>query len=154
MKERDQSARRTGRLTCLLGAGLLFLGACSGQTAVRGNMVDLEDVEEIKSGEFTRDDVAALLGSPSATSTFEDKRWYYIGQKTEQVAFMKPEVIDRRVLVVDFDGNGTVAETKLYGLEDGQVIDMVARTTPTEGRDLTLLQQLFGNLGRFPIQDR
>ena len=83
-------------------------------------------------------------------SNFEDSSWYYIGQKTEQVAFLEPEILERRVLVVDFSDDGTVADTKLFSLEDGQVINMVSRTTPTEGRDLSVLQQIFGNLGRFP----
>jgi hypothetical protein len=34
-------------------------------------------------------------------------------------------------------------------MADAQEISPVARVTPTEGRDLTLLQQLFGNIGRF-----
>jgi hypothetical protein len=36
-----------------------------------------------------------------------------------------------------------------YGLEDGRVIDLATRTTPTFGRELTVLQQLFGNIGNF-----
>jgi hypothetical protein len=36
-----------------------------------------------------------------------------------------------------------------YGLEDGQIIDFNTRKTPTRGRDFTILQQLFQNLGRF-----
>ena len=34
-------------------------------------------------------------------------------------------------------------------MEDAQDVDPVDRETPTEGRDLTLLQQLFGNIGKF-----
>ena len=48
--------------------------------------------------------------------------------------------------------NGSVAEraqTRAYTLADSRDIDPVGRITPTEGRDLTLLQQLFGNIGRF-----
>ena len=134
----------------LAAAAAVAVAACSGQTAVRGNMVDLDEVAEIEAGQFTRDDVADLLGSPSTTSNFEDNSWYYIGQKTEQIAFLEPEILERRVLVVDFSDDGTVADTKLFSLEDGQVIEMVSRTTPTEGRDLTIIQQIFGNLGRFP----
>ena len=37
---------------------------------------------------------------------------------------------------------------KYYGLEEGKIISYVDRTTPTRGRELTVLQQLFGNLGR------
>ena len=35
-------------------------------------------------------------------------------------------------------------------MSDGQDITPVGRETPTEGTELTLMQQLFGNLGRLP----
>ena len=41
-----------------------------------------------------------------------------------------------------------VDNLKYYGLEEGKIISYVDRTTPTRGRELTVLQQLFGNLGR------
>ena len=91
-----------------------------------------------------------LLGSPSTISTFQDRKWYYIGQKSTQFAFKKPTVLERSILVVTFDGTGYVDGKTVYGLEDGRVIDPVDRITPTEGRELTFLQQLLGNLGRLP----
>jgi len=41
-----------------------------------------------------------------------------------------------------------VTQVNRYGLEDGKVVDLVTATTPTYGRELTVLQQLFGNVGR------
>ena len=35
-----------------------------------------------------------------------------------------------------------------YGLQDGNIIAFNSESTPTRGRELTILQQLFGNLGR------
>ena len=60
-----------------------------------------------------------------------------------------PDVIERRVLVVSFSDSGFVQETRNYALEDGRVIDPVTRETPTEGKEITFLQQMFGNFGRF-----
>lgn len=150
---------RRPRGTTLLAAGLavgltLGLAACGGEVAVRGNMPDPEVIAEIQPGGDRREDVVDKLGSPSTVSTFLDRKWYYIGQKVEQFAFMSPTVVERSVLVVSFDETGTVDDTLMYTLEDGQIIDPVSRETPTEGRELTVLQQLFGNLGRFPIGDQ
>ena len=139
----------------LLAAGLaVALAACGGEVAVRGNMPDPEVIAEIQPGGDRREDVVDKLGSPSTVSTFLDRKWYYIGQKVEQFAFMAPSVVERSVLVVSFDETGTVDDTLMYTLEDGQIIDPISRKTPTEGRELTVLQQLFGNLGRFPIGDQ
>ncbi len=135
---------------CLLAAcAVIGLSACGNNVQLRGNTPDPEDVAGIQPGVHSRQDIIDLLGSPSTVSTFQDRKWYYIGQKTEEIAFMKPEVIDRQILVVTFDENGLVEDTQMYGMDDAQEVDPVARVTPTEGRDLTLLQQLFGNIGRF-----
>ncbi len=143
--------RRLGGLALGL-CTLLALSACGGDTIVRGNMPDVEEIAAIDPGIDTRDDVVERLGSPSALSSFLDRKWYYIGQTTHHFAFLKPEVVDRSVLMVSFDGTGKVEETVLYTLNDGQNIDPVSRKTPTEGKKLTILQQLFGNLGRFPTE--
>jgi outer membrane protein assembly factor BamE (lipoprotein component of BamABCDE complex) len=132
-----------------LAAGLL-LAACSNPISVRGQIPDTERVEAIKAGVHGRQDVFELLGTPSTISTFEDRKWYYIGQKSIEVAFKKPEILERSVLVVSFDGSGRVDDKVLYTLDDGREIDPVDRITPTEGRELTIMQQLLGNLGRLP----
>ena len=135
----------------MLLAGLLasVLGACEQSVQVRGNIPDQEVVSKINPGVHSRVDIASLLGSPSTVSTFEDRKWYYIGQKSTQFAFFDPEVLERKVLVVSFDDDGYVTATRTYGLEDGKIIDPVDRITPTEGRELSIVQQLLGNLGRF-----
>jgi outer membrane protein assembly factor BamE (lipoprotein component of BamABCDE complex) len=135
----------------ILLAGLLASGlvACAPQVDTRGNLPDPETVLEVQPGVHDRDQVATILGSPSTVATFEDDTWYYISRRTEKIAFFEPEVVDQQVLVVKFGQDGLVADMAVYGVEDGQVIEPVERTTPTSGRELTILQQLFGNIGRF-----
>lgn len=135
----------------ILLAGLLASGlvACAPQVDTRGNLPDPETVLEVQPGVHDRDQVATILGSPSTVATFEDDTWYYISRRTEKIAFFEPEVVDQQVLVVKFGQDGLVADMAVYGMEDGQVIEPVERTTPTSGREMTILQQLFGNIGRF-----
>ncbi len=150
MQRTSNTVFRPHRAAWLAGScaiGLLLVSGCSNNVQVRGNLPDPEVVGEIETGVHSRRQVAERLGSPSAISTFEDRKWYYVGQKTTQFAFFEPEVLERNVLVVTFDGTGKVDETKAYTLADGQIIDPVSRTTPTEGRELTVLQQIFGNIG-------
>jgi len=149
------NARRPARRVRGLGVGLILgcaaiaLSACGNTVQVRGNTPDPEDVAVIQPGVHSRQDIVDLLGSPSTVSTFEDRKWYYIGQKTQEVAFMRPEVLDRNVLVVTFDDTGVVEGTQHFDMADAQEVAPVERETPTEGRDLTFLQQFFGNIGRF-----
>ncbi len=62
---------------------------------------------------------------------------------------MLPDETDRQVVAVYFSEAGTVEKVANYGLEDGQVVDYVSRTTPAPGgKDDSILQQLFRNLGQ------
>lgn len=144
---RQRFARRAAASLGL--AGLLLASACTPTLDVRGNLPDPEDVLAVQPGESTREQVAQILGSPSVVGTFDDNTWYYMSRRTETLAFFDPEVVDGQVLVVKFDDAGVVSDMKLYGFEDGRLIDPVDRETPNLGQELTVLQQLFGNLGRF-----
>jgi len=140
-------------LIVTVAASALSISACDTPIQVHGNLPEVEDIARIEPGINSRDQVMEILGSPSTISTFEDKKWYYIGEKSEQIAFWEPEVLDRSVLLISFDDRGVVEQTRLYTLGDARDIDPVDRKTPTEGKDLTLLQQLFGNLGRFNTEE-
>ena len=143
------------RRTLLAAVGLalaLGSGACTARIDQRGNKPDEDQVVLINPGVDDKNRVAELIGTPSAISTFNDRTWYYISKRTETVAFFDPETVDQEVLAISFDDSGVVDNMRIYGPEDGRTIAYVDRTTPTEGNELTLIQQLLGNLGRFNPQ--
>ncbi len=153
MKSLSISFGRPALRASLLAGILAFgLGACAQDIQVRGNIPDVDVVSKINPGIHSRIDIQSLLGSPSTISTFQDSKWYYIGQKSTQFAFFEQKVFERTVLVVSFDAAGLVETTQTYALEDGQTIDPVDRVTPTEGRQMSILQQLLGNIGKYPSQ--
>lgn len=139
----------------IFAVALLGLAAtgCAPTVVTRGNMTDPEAVASIKTGSTTRDEVASLLGTPTSVGTFDSNVWYYIGQKTEKIAFFKPEVLERRVVVVHFDDGGVVKDLKQLDAASGQDVEMVDRTTPTHGREMGFLEQMVGNFGRFSAKD-
>ena len=139
------------RLSFILAAGVvvLALSACESRLDTRGNLLDPELVVEITPGEQTRDEVAAILGSPSSITPFGSDTWYYISQRTETFAFLAPKVTERKILVVKFDKDGKVAKVNTVGLEAGQVINPIQRKTMTHGNKMTVIEQMVGNLGRF-----
>ncbi|MGE0253893.1 MAG: outer membrane protein assembly factor BamE [Alphaproteobacteria bacterium] len=139
----------------LLAAAGVALVACTPVIDTRGHVPEPEAVDKVSVGKTTRDDVQKALGSPSTVGTFQDNVWYYIGEKTKTVAFFTPEILERRIVAVVFDPRGTVSDVVTYTEADGKPIEVVSRVTPTAGQELTILQQLFGNLGRFnapPVQ--
>lgn len=116
--------------------------------SLRGNLVDDEQLQQIVAGVSSRGDVLALLGSPSATSTFDDSEWFYIGGVTRQRPGRLLGIEEQRVVILRFDQRGTLREIQRLGLEDGREVVAVSRTTPSPGNERSFLQQLFGNIGR------
>jgi outer membrane protein assembly factor BamE (lipoprotein component of BamABCDE complex) len=127
----------------------LLAAACAPTYATRGNIADADRIAAIKVGTSTRDDVADMLGTPTAQGTFDANVWYYIGQKTEKIAFLKPDIVERKVVVVQFDDGGVVRDVRQLDRSAGQDVGMVERSTPTAGRELNFIEQMLGNVGRF-----
>ena len=73
-----------------------------------------------------------------------------VATKVEHYTYNEPKVIDRRVVAVLFGKDDVVTSVKQYGLKDGKVVDLESKTTPTYGRELTILEQLLGNIGAIP----
>lgn len=140
---------RSALLAGVAGAFALAVTACTPRIDQRGNKPDEDQVVLINPGVDDKNRVAELIGTPSTISTFDDRTWYYVSKRTETTAFFDPDVVDQEILAISFDEQGIVDNMRVYGPENGRTIAYVDRTTPTEGNELTLMQQLLGNLGRF-----
>jgi outer membrane protein assembly factor BamE (lipoprotein component of BamABCDE complex) len=130
-------------------AALALVTGCATSVEQRGNLPTQDKIGELHPGTTTKDEVIKILGSPSSVSIFSDKSWYYISRRTGQVAFFEPSVLDQQVYIVSFDNQGVVTAVDHKGLEDGKDITPVARATPAPGRELSFLEQIIGNLGKF-----
>ncbi|WP_198378730.1 outer membrane protein assembly factor BamE [Neoroseomonas rubea] len=146
---------RAAPLLILLGlGGCAWLGERIGPDPIlRGNHVDADRLSQITPGVQTRSDVEALLGSPSARGTFDDDNWYYISARTRTQPGRFLEVEGQRVVAISFNRQGVVANVRELTQADGRDVQMVSRETPVPGNDRSLLQALFGNIGR-PGMDR
>jgi outer membrane protein assembly factor BamE (lipoprotein component of BamABCDE complex) len=131
-------------------ASAAVLVACTPEKDLHGVLPDKELIAEIKPGQTRQEDVNRILGTPSAVATFDKETWYYIGEKTETVAFFKPDILEHKVLVVRFTKEGVVEDIEqVDAKKNGKSVTPVARETPTKGKELTIIQQLVGNVGRF-----
>lgn len=138
------------RMPVLVLAAVLGVAAgCVSRTSVHGDPIEEQRLSSIVTGTHTRSDVAALLGSPSSISPFTEDRWYYISARMEGFAYNPDEEVERQVVVIHFDKQGVVSAVDTLTLEDGRVVNIVERETPSFGEDLSILQQFFGNIGRF-----
>jgi len=132
-----------------LAASLLGTAACAPITSHHGFQAIEADPKDVKAGVDTKSTVRGKLGSPSATSTFDANTWYYVNSVKARVAFRRPTTVSRSVTAIVFNKDTEQVETvRNYSLKDGKVIAYNGRETPTRGRELTVLEQLLGTVGR------
>lgn len=134
----------------LLGAGLL--SGCSflaPPSQARGDRVDSEQLKQLVPGVSSQTDAAALLGSPTAKGAFDQNTWIYVSQLTHPVVGGTLAVRNQHVVELRFDDRGVLRNVTTLGPRDALPVTTVSRTTPAPGTEATLLQQLFGNIGRF-----
>jgi outer membrane protein assembly factor BamE (lipoprotein component of BamABCDE complex) len=136
---------RHGHILILLSA----LSACAPVINTRGQQPDPDVLAKIEAGTTSQRDVERALGTPSTKGVFRENVWYYMSERTERTAFFAPELLERKIIAVVFDKVGVVEDIVTYTENDKQEIALVARITPTAGNEISIIQQLFGNIGRF-----
>jgi outer membrane protein assembly factor BamE (lipoprotein component of BamABCDE complex) len=147
MKQATSSRSKLSGIACLAAALFaMSLGGCADINRHGHVFVDV-DLAVIQPG-MSKDQVTTTLGSPDTTSTVGGDAFYYISTTQKSYAFFKPWEIDRKVLAVYFDGGGAVEQVDQYGLKDGIVVRYSKDETPARGKDLGLLEQLFGNISQ------
>ena len=131
-------------------AGLAFIAAvaaCSPIETYHGFVPPEEDLQQIVPGVDTRASVEDLIGVPSTAGVQDDSGLYYVQSQVRHFAWQRPEVVDRTVLAITFDGAGVVDNIVTYGLEDGQVVPLTRRVTRSGDGNIGFIRQLFGNIG-------
>ena len=123
------------------------LAGCSPTRNYHGYIADEAEPADIEPGVDTRSTVLARLGSPSTKSIFDDNTWIYLSATREQFAFYRPKTSERTVTAIKFGDDDTVQEVGLFNVDDGQTIRYASAETPTRGRELGMLEQIFGTIG-------
>jgi outer membrane protein assembly factor BamE (lipoprotein component of BamABCDE complex) len=129
---------------------IVSLPACiPAQVENRGHVDALNRTKEIAEGVTTRDQVQAMLGTPSVKNNFGQEVWYYIRKQKEAVAFLEPTIKEQHVTRITFDETGVVKHLETKTLKDSQQVAIAEETTPSEGQELGFFEQMLGNVGRF-----
>lgn len=141
--------RRIALRAAALSALGLSLAACEPTVNLHGARYAETNVARIEPGVSTRDDVVKLLGTPSTLATFDDRTWYYVSQRTEQLTFYQSELTAQEVLAVHFAPDGTVDKVERTDFAAATSVEPIEKTTPTYGTEQSLIADLFGNIGKF-----
>ncbi|MEL6519791.1 MAG: outer membrane protein assembly factor BamE [Pseudomonadota bacterium] len=140
--------QRIFRSVLLIGCAAALLG-CSAQFRNHGYTPTDQDLQDIIVGVDTRDSVEDVIGAPTSSGVLRDNGYYYVSQRIRTFAYQAPEVVDREVVAITFESDGTVRNIERFGLEDGNVVALSRRVTDSNVEGVSFLRQLFGNIGRF-----
>ncbi|MGF7156504.1 outer membrane protein assembly factor BamE [Novosphingobium gossypii] len=142
--------RKVGLKVAAAGLALAVAGLVGGCTSIRdhrGYLIDQALLDSVQPGVDNRLSVEKTLGRPTFESQFGQKDWYYVSQTVKTPPFRRPRTADQTVLRVRFDAANNVVGIDKRGMEQVARIDADGHTTPTLGRQRSLLEDLFGNIG-------
>jgi outer membrane protein assembly factor BamE (lipoprotein component of BamABCDE complex) len=144
------SGLRVTGAAALLAAGL---AACTPVIRNHGYVPAEDELSQVEVGVDTRETVNQKIGRPSTSGLLNDDGWYYVQSQYRLVGPRPPQEIDRKVLAVTFNEAGVVENVALFGLEDGQVVEISRRVTETNIKGVSLITQLLGSFGRVSAND-
>jgi len=96
----------------LLFAYLLFINAsCVKNYQNYGYNFDLSNQNLLMEGVHNQESAFNLMGSPSFVHNFGNQDlWIYYCHKTSNILFLKPKIIETKILLLSFDENKTLAK--------------------------------------------
>ena len=132
-------------VVAVLATGLA--GGCAATRDFHGYVPDQALATDVQPNVDTRSTVLAQLGTPSTTSIFDDNLWVYMSSTRELLTFYYPKTVAREIVAIQFDEDDVVSDVLVYDVNDGRTLSYNSRVTPTRGRELGILEQLFGTVG-------
>ena len=124
---------------------------CSKLVEQNGVPVNNEIFENLIIGISTKNQVKKNLGEPLMIDNHNEETWIYFSQKIEKIAFFAPRLNERTVLLLKFKNNKLINKES-FTQKDSKIIDISTKKVISGGRKLTVLQQIFGNIGNFSSQ--
>jgi outer membrane protein assembly factor BamE (lipoprotein component of BamABCDE complex) len=142
-------ALRMGLAGPALALGLV---ACAATFDNHGYVPPPEELAAVDVGD-SRESVAETVGTPGAAGVMRDEAWLYTAYRMRNYAYRAPEVVERDIIAISFDGRGRVSNIEEFGLEDGQIIQLSRRVTTSSVREVSFLRQILSNFGRINVAD-
>lgn len=142
--------RRLALVSVALGA--FAMAACSPVVRRHGFLPEQSPLSDITPAEDNKATVLARYGNPSTEAVFENDVWYYITDVQQRLGYLEASSAAREIVAVRFDDDGVVQDVETLRIADARDVNYVSRETPTRGRELSVLEQLLGNVGRLPSE--
>ncbi|HTA63952.1 MAG TPA: outer membrane protein assembly factor BamE [Xanthomonadaceae bacterium] len=84
----------------------------------QGNLLEAKNVVQVKPG-MSKQDVVALIGTPSIADPFHSQRWDYVETEQDRRGQSKPDI---KTLTLVFEGNNLTSMTGDYFPEQDELL--------------------------------
>ena len=131
-------------------SSILCLTACGLEKYKTSDLPASARLETIKVGD-SKEKVLRVLGTPNYESNSAEgvgDILFYAEAKKESRIFFDPQVVSRDIYIYTFKKN-KVSEIQHLTLDDAQKVAYETDTTKVGGKELSVLQQLADNFGRY-----
>ena len=125
---------------------------CSKIVEQNGVPTNDEIFQQLNIGKSTKSKVKKILGEPLILDNQLEETWIYFSQKIEKFAFFEPKLSSRKVILLSFKNN-ILIKKETFSQKDSKIIEISTKKVISGGRKLTVLQQIFGNIGNFSSQN-
>ena len=126
-----------------------LLVSCTQPIEIHGNRISLKAFDIIKPGKTTEQQVLEQLGKPIITQDYGPKSWIYVESKSQDTVLSGKKFLDRTIVKISFSKKGIATSIDVIPYDKEYYPKLATRKTPTAGQEITVLQQLIGNFGRF-----
>lgn len=126
---------------------LTLLAACT-NVEYSGSQFDLDEVKKIEIG-TNLEDVVERLGTPVHISPFGEKKYFYIKNKVQNRPVLDPKVCSTDIAEITFDEQDKVSDVAIHCDLKPNSIPNYSRRQYIEGSELTPIQQLISNIGKY-----
>ena len=129
----------------------LCISGCGLETYQSGDLPASKRLESIKVGD-SKEKVLRVLGTPNYISSPKegtDDLMIYAQTNKSSRLFFNPKPTNQDVYLFVFNDKGIIKETKHLTLEDAKKVAYEAKETKVEGKDLSVLEQLAENFGKY-----
>ena len=130
---------------------MLGVSACGLEYYPAGDLPTQARLNAVQIGN-TKEKVLRILGTPATESVaFQDGSSFIVYSQNlkESRAFLNPKEIKRDVYVYYFDSNDKLIQQKHLTLSDKKTISFDETETPVGGKELSIIEQLIQNFGRY-----
>ncbi len=132
----------------------VLLSGCGLETYQSGDLPSQKRLDIVKPG-LSKEQVVRVLGEPALTNRVggEDFSIYFQINKSSR-AFMEPKETGRDIYVLTYNTDGILINMQHLTLEDGNNIAFDETTTKVTGKELSVVEQLVKNFGRYDAGGR